>query len=868
MKKIMLSLIFISAAIAYVYATHIQAPSDNANPVASSSRNTGDDTAPTGSYTIENITPGTFYAKLRALTTDFTTVTELTLTGSLNDYDMKFFASLKNLQKLDLTQTDISEISGCNGLASLTTVLLPSTVTKVAAKAFSQCEALTAIQLPNVTEIGESAFSSCKLLETVTIPNTLKIESNAFSFCDKLTNIDLSKVTYLGSSAFYYCTSISSVDLSSIAVTDYNNSNSCEYAFAFCKKLTTVVFPETMSIIPHDMFSDCESLHHITLPKGLKKIGNGAFENTAIADIELPEGLITLEDGAFRDCILTRIVLPSTIQETGYNSIHFQTGADIYCKAIIPPHIYIDTYRVPESVTVHVPSISLPDYMTNENWQIFSKIEALDEKINSMSIFDSFIINDYDGLADHTDINLVRKENSSYGSNRATCGHLSINNDKAFEVGSYIQYVHLIGENIYDEDSNTGGYGDKIGYGFPWCTTLTTEAPLTADDITINLQPKTSEWNFISFPFDVNVSDITVPEGTMWVIRKYSGYDRAAGTGNTWQNMNAGTTLRAGEGYILHCFNDNLGDELIFTVKAAETRSKNAMFTTDDASVSLSTYPSEFAHNRSWNLIGNPYPSYYRMSSLDFSSPVTVWERDRYVAYSPLDDDYTFHPFEAFFVQCPDGSDNLRFPRAGRTHEAIVCNPPPGSRVAPAQGLTSSGRIVLNFTLSGAGITDRARLVLNDDADTAYETDRDASKFLADNNTIPQIFINNGGVSLAIDERPVSSDGTYILGTRFGTEGECTLSLDTRNFCGIVTVTDLETGIVTDLTDGAYQFAATPGMNPKRFQVKVEISRSAIDNISAENSQNTDTPAYNLKGQQVAPDAKGIVIRNGHKTIN
>ena len=71
-------------------------------------------------------------------------------------------------------------------------------------EAFSSCELLTSIIIPNsVTNIGSSAFSRCESLTSINIPNSVtNIGSSAFSYCESLTSIKIPKsVTNIGSYA-------------------------------------------------------------------------------------------------------------------------------------------------------------------------------------------------------------------------------------------------------------------------------------------------------------------------------------------------------------------------------------------------------------------------------------------------------------------------------------------------------------------------------------------------------------------------------------------------------------------------------------------------------------------------------------------
>ncbi len=70
------------------------------------------------------------------------------------------------------------------GCANLTSVTIPTSVTKIGQGAFFN-SGLTSVEIPSsVTTIGESAFQYCKKMTSVNIPNTLtSIEPNTFSTC-------------------------------------------------------------------------------------------------------------------------------------------------------------------------------------------------------------------------------------------------------------------------------------------------------------------------------------------------------------------------------------------------------------------------------------------------------------------------------------------------------------------------------------------------------------------------------------------------------------------------------------------------------------------------------------------------------------
>lgn len=71
-----------------------------------------------------------------------------------------------------------------------------------------------------VTAIGDGAFSNCEALTSVTIPNSvISINDYAFSYCYNIENITIpNSVTHIGECAFSYCDNISSI------IVDENNT--------------------------------------------------------------------------------------------------------------------------------------------------------------------------------------------------------------------------------------------------------------------------------------------------------------------------------------------------------------------------------------------------------------------------------------------------------------------------------------------------------------------------------------------------------------------------------------------------------------------------------------------------------------------
>lgn len=827
----------------------------------------------TGVYSVTVNTPGTFGQVMLQTVDNWSDVVELTISGHLNTDDMAYFSRMLNIKKIDVSNTDITSIGGCSGLSQLESIVLPMTVTKIEDNAFSECASLISFTLNNIESIGSSAFDGCNSLTgTIYGAKVKTIGSHAFYGCDniesisfpvierigdsafeaykyddsKLSSAEISSVNYIGGSAFQCCASLKSINLQNCIEIGFTGGwlDGC---FRGCRNLTDVVLSNELTEIPHGCFRQT-GIQQIDLPTGLTSIGEYAFDGARLSSISIPEGVKFIEGKAFSDCPLQTITLPSTLESIANDAFYYRketynssTGKyeysyvlkDVYCMSVVPITTSAFNNDMAKVANLYVPAFSVSTYKLDGNWYKFNKILAIDGNLSDITINNTFTIIDYSGLSDDPNLNIT------------TSGHLTIDANSPLSLNNYIQSQNF--------NSEQNGYYDENGkyvynYTYPYCTTLITHNDVRANSVTTKIQLPTNRWSFFSLPYDVNVSSIVVPEGIMWVVRKYNGANRAAMSGETWENVTSGQTLNAGEGYIFHCVKENGNswntEYVEFEFPAINNSNKNNIFCYEDVVKTIKEYPAEFSHNRGWNLIGNPYPSFLSNLYVDFPAPITVWNGNGYTAYSLVDDEYILRPNEAFFVQCPINTNQIRFSKDGRTHN-YTSSPTSGYTRAKVQ--SNKNRSIINFILANDEYSDRTRLVLNEEAAYDYEIERDASKFMSNNETVPQIYIIDHGVHYAIDERPLGT-GEYSLGVRIGKEGIYKISLNTTGLDYDILLIDKDNNETTNLSDKDYSFESFSQTNNNRFIVKVapKGGQTLIDNVT------TDTIGFNVNGRKLS----------------
>ena len=284
---------------------------------------------------------------------------------------------------------------------TLTTIVLPNSLSTINSSAFENCTSLTSITIPDsVTKIGESAFSDCNSLTSITIPDSVTlIGSRAFYGCTSLTSVTIGNgVTEIGSYTFYNCTSLTSLTIPD-SVTEIGS-----YAFMDCTSLTSITIPDSVTTIGSRAFYGCTSLTSVTIGNGVTKIGGYTFYNCTgelIVNCNIPSAT-TLESGAFYGADFTKVSIGDSVTEIGSYAFYDCTSLtrfngkfaseDNRClifngELVAFARAGLTEYAIPYSVTTiggyaftgctSLTSITIPDSVTEIGYSVFEYCDSL-----------------------------------------------------------------------------------------------------------------------------------------------------------------------------------------------------------------------------------------------------------------------------------------------------------------------------------------------------------------------------------------------------------------------------------------------------------------------------------------------------------
>jgi hypothetical protein len=437
-------------------------------------------------------------------------------------------------------------------------------------------------------------------------------------------------------------------------------------------------------------------------------------------------------------------------------------------------------------------------------------------------------------------------------------GHLTIDEGASLSLGKFVQTGNWGSQNNSEKFTQAGAEYYHL-------TTLVNDGEMHADSVILKQSLYRDRWYYFSLPFNTNVGDIRVLDGTTWALRRYDSNRQANGNApEVWATLNDNDVLEAGKGYAIQQTGAGTDTTVVLTFSAINDAQKEAIFTAKDVENPLQEYASASVQNRSWNFIGNPYPSFYDTRYLDTDGTFIVWNGDGYTAYSLVDDDYVLMPFEAFFIQKPQDIASITFSKEGRQHVPAFqdCS---SQRSSLLNTENQTSRRILNFELSNGVQTDQCRIVINEQASVNYEIGRDAPKFMEQEPRIPQVYSEASGVEYAINERPLG-DGVAMLSVYLPADGTYTLKLEQPT--DSIVLVDKANDTSVDLYQEDYTFTAKTGAYKSRFLISLTGNVTGITPITTQDAGGLKVVGNTLMLDYVSPADVTIYTPDGKTVYN
>lgn len=272
-----------------------------------------------------------------------------------------------------LVGIDAFAFQWCKSLKSL---YIPESVEEFGLNIVLRCIGLEEFQGPYASEDGRALIKDNVLyaaalagITDYTIPSGVrKIGDFALYGFDELTSVTIAaSVKEIGDTAFGDCNKLESFSGKFAADGGRALIDGTTFIALASAGLTSYTIPAGITEIAEGACNYSANITEVRLPKGLKTIGDSAFQGFLGTSIEIPNTVTYIGWQAFAYSSLESLTLPESVETI--DGLAFESNwvlKNIYCEGLIPANIGEDSFRDGhKDRKIHVPAEALEEYRIN-----------------------------------------------------------------------------------------------------------------------------------------------------------------------------------------------------------------------------------------------------------------------------------------------------------------------------------------------------------------------------------------------------------------------------------------------------------------------------------------------------------------------
>ena len=192
------------------------------------------------------------------------------------------------------------------GCISLTSMVIPKSVTSIGYEAFSECHKL--VEVYNLSELNVAQyFSHEKIIHTSIDEESIIFTDNDYMFMVHGGKCYL--IGYIGN------------DTELILPTSFRDEEYSIYNYAFYsqKNITKVIIQEGATSVGSYAFCECTALEDIFIPSSVTSVYIGAFRNcTSLSSVDISDSVTNMGNSVFYGCSsLSTVSLPVNLESVG-----------------------------------------------------------------------------------------------------------------------------------------------------------------------------------------------------------------------------------------------------------------------------------------------------------------------------------------------------------------------------------------------------------------------------------------------------------------------------------------------------------------------------------------------------------------------